>query len=227
MSAVLDIPLQLALLLHLAAAGSEPALRQAESVAPAALTRMEAQRFGYTQRRWLDVMRLHGAAAGYERFAGRIFRTRSGLVYVPVPSERAAIEAKQSDPAAVLTLTREAALANAVWLGGELGRGPTADELYLAHIAAREEALALVRAGNSDAGRSASELAPQAALAHPHIFFAGTRARTVGEVQKLVVQELVKAERVADLKTRRAALDNWVTTTTRLRADGMVVTAER
>lgn len=226
-SSVLDIPLQLALLLQLAAAQPDGVAGQAGIVAPVGLTQSEARRFGYTHDRWLDVMRLHGGAAGYERFAARIFRTRSGLVYVPVARERLVIAAQQNDPAAVLSLTREAATANAMWLGRELGRAATADELYLAHIAAREEALALVRAGNSDAGQSASQLAPQAALAHPHLFFSGTRARTVGEVQKLVVQELVKAERLADLRARRAALDNWATTTTRWATGSTAMTMNR
>ncbi len=192
MSSLLEIPAQLALILHLAAGGT--ALPHGDARLAAAQTKFGVQGFGLTEDRWLDVLHLHGAATGHGQLAARIFRTRSGLVYVPVAHDRALLLARAKDPVVLLNVTREAASANAVWLRAELGRSPSAAELYLAHIATRHEAQALIAAQGPQLVRAASELAPVAALAHRSLFFAGTRALTVAEVQRHVELALLRAE---------------------------------
>ncbi|MFM9940137.1 MAG: hypothetical protein ACKVP7_11650 [Hyphomicrobiaceae bacterium] len=199
MSSVFEIPLQLALVLQLAAV--DPASLTMAGAEPPVPSRVSTEAFAYSDQRWFDVVSLHGARAGQGRLAARIFRTRSGLVYVPLDAERREIAHKRSETAVVVAVTRFAAADNAAWLAQELGRAPTADELCLAHLASRAEAMALITAGRDvtafDSARPASEFAPAAALEQPALFFAGTRARTVLEVQRQIVAALRRAEQQA------------------------------
>ncbi len=195
MSAVFEIPVQLALILQLAAV--DPSAVTVASSERQVVARPAAVAFGYSEARWFDVLHRHGASAGQGRLAARIFRTRSGLVYVPDVSERMAIAAKRTEAAVVLPVARQAAAANAFRLSQDLGRTATAEELLLAHLASHTEAMALISAASDvsapDSARAASEIAPEAALALPVLFFAGTRARTVLEVQRHIGQALLRA----------------------------------
>lgn len=192
MSSLLEIPVQLALILQLAAA--DPAAMRQMSGGGGTVQAATTREIVYTDERWLDVLERHGADIGEGPLAARIFRTRSGLVYVPVPAERASLLGRRQDAAIVHSVTRQAAAANADWVSTLTGRQATPAELYLAHIARRSEARALINAEGRDLVRPAAELAPETAAAHRRLFFAGTRALTVAEVQRHVELALQRAE---------------------------------
>lgn len=223
MSSVFEVPVQLALLLQLAAADPS-ALPAAPLAAAAAATsierRIEMRGFAYSEARWLTLMHRHGRAVGLEALADRIFRTRTGLIYVPVASERAAIATRRTDAAVALAIAGAAARDNAERLTSRLGRAPTPVELCLAHIADEAEASALIDAATREPSRAASELAPVAALAHPALFFASVRARSAGEVRSLVDEALLRADHRAALQAAQAPRDAapapaWATTVRR------------
>lgn len=216
MSSAFEISLPLALILQLAAANPQ-AVSDAEAPRH---KRIEVSSFALTDARKLDVLSRHGAEAGEGRLSGRIFRTRSGLVYVPVESERSAIEARLRDALLIERLVRRAASRNAQWLAGELERPATARELFLAHVAPRAEALTLIRAHERDGSRLASEIAPEAALDYPDLFFAGTRPRSVADVSRLIEAALARAD-AAPVASRMPSCGTagWCTIVTEPRPD--------
>ena len=215
MSSLLDISVPLALILQLAAAdpgAGEPPREHAIASCAAAGS------ISYSDGRWLDVLQRHGAEVGEGMLAGRVFRTRSGLVYVPVAEERAAVLARRRDGALVHSLTRLAASSAAAWIAAETGRRASMVDLYLAHIAPRSEARALIAAVASDLVRPASELAPETALAHRSLFFAGSRAVSVAELQRhvdLAVQRALRDARQTPDTSGSCGDDGWKTVTVR------------
>lgn len=216
MSSLFEISLPLVMILQLAAAEPQ-ALGERESPPH---KRIDVSAFALTEARKLDVLKRHGADAGEGHLSGRIFKTRSGLVYVPVARERAAIEARFRDPRLVEDLVRRAAVANALWLEKELERPATARELFLAHVAPRAEALALIKAHERDGGRPASELAPSAALDYPDLFFAGLHPRSVADMSRLIEIELARAEAApAAGRTPRCGRAGWCTIVTEARRE--------
>lgn len=203
MSAIFEISLPLALLLSIAA--GDPVSATADPDA-----RPDISAYAVSERRWLEMMSRHGAEVGQGALSGRIFRTRSGIVYVPVERERQAIWAlrKVSDVAG--PIVQRAAEANARWIAETLGRPASARELYLVHVASRGEGLALITAVGAQAKRPAAELAPEAARSLPALFFAGARPRTVAEVSLLVEIELAgAARRLAARKHEACKGDGW------------------
>ena len=189
MTLLFEISLPLAMILQLAAVDPRE-LVERESLSH----RIDASAYALTDARKLDLLKRHGADAGEGHLSGRIFTTRSGLVYVPVARDRAAIDVRLRDSRLVERLVRHAAIANAQWLAAELKRPATIRELFLAQVAPRAEALALIKAHERDAGRPARALAPAAALDYPELFFARTGARSVADVSRLIEIELARAE---------------------------------
>ena len=216
MSSVFEISLHLALILQLASANPQ-AVGETEALRH---KRIDVSSFALTDARKLDVLSRYGVEVGEGRLSGRIFRTRSGLVYVPMESERAAIEARLRDALLVERLVRRAASANARWLAGELERPATARELFLAHVAPRAEVLTLIRAFERDGSRLASEIAPEAALGYPDLFFAGTRPRSVADVSRLIEAALARAD-AAPVVSRMPACGalGWCTIVTEARPE--------
>lgn len=178
MSSVLEVPIQLALAMALAMAPDDT--RQHLPGVLAAAARSSA--LVYNDSDWVRAVEAHGAAAGQARLARRIFRTSAGRIYVPVEQDRAHILALRADTAVVLRIASEAARANAKALAHRLGREPSLSELYMVHTLGVDVAHALLGAATHEPARRAAEIAPQAALAHPEIFFQQGKLRTVMQV---------------------------------------------
>lgn len=194
-SAAVDVPRVLLLAIRLALDPVSPAgdeLTTSKSVcstgglteqiaAEARRTTIQGER-AYSDTRWFDSIRRHGATAGVGDLAARVFATSSGRVYVPVAKERAEILALRRDPMTVFRVTLAATCANAQTWARATGRAATAPDLALAHVAGIDDALRMARAPERDRNGAASELLPTTALEQPGLFFEGTKPRSVDDV---------------------------------------------
>ncbi len=205
MSAVFEVPAKLAVLLQLLAgdpAAKGDALPPPVAAVERAEQRIEASGFAFSEDRWIEALHEHGPDAGQRHLSQRIFRTRSGIVYVPLDADRDAISAARSDPRIAVPIARAAAATHAEYLSWSLGRRVTDIELMLAHLAGHAEAGVLIETSSRTPQRAASEAAPRAALAHPGLFFDGTRARSSGEVVRHVAVALARARQRAGGEVR-------------------------
>jgi hypothetical protein len=187
-SAVLEVPVVLAIALSLAAnaAGGEAARTPAPPPSASALTRAgdpDPLRFG--EQAWLAAVRSVGTAAGLAAEQARIFKTSGGRYYVPSAEERTQILALRAEPATAAAVAHVMALANARSFAARAGRPARAGDLAIAHLLGLEAAIRIAAAAESAPETAAASAAPAEAFAHPAIFFAGTRARSAGEVQAL------------------------------------------
>ncbi len=81
------------------------------------------------------------------------------------------------------------------------------------------KSLTLIRAFERDGSRLASEIAPEAALGYPDLFFAGTRPRSVADVSRLIEAALARAD-AAPVVSRMPSLRRfagWCTIVTEAR----------
>lgn len=193
MSSVLDIPLHLALALVLANGASLPERVDRRVLAPQVIAAAPVRRpdFGYDEERWLGAVRRHGRAAGLDDLAGRVFQTGSGRIYAPVEADRKAILALLAEPAVVARVAMAGARADGEHLTVLLARAPTPAELYAAHLLGIEAATVLLQLADGPS-RPAAETLPQAALAHPALFFRGTRPRTAPEILREIELALAR-----------------------------------
>lgn len=185
MSPLVEIPMHLALAIQLAAASPvEPASAPLE--APPAGAIVNTGDAGLTDEAWLQSLREFGAAAGYGALAGRIFATSSGRVYVPVGADRHAIRALKQNVGAVSRIVTAATRARSERLAALLGRPALLSELYIAHLLGTDRAARLLAKSARQPRTPAAELMPEAALAHPAVFFVSGRLATSAEtVRKL------------------------------------------
>ena len=142
---------------------------------------------------WLQGVRSYGAALGLGVYAARIFATRSGQVYVPIPAERRAILALRHQPNLEASLAHQIAANNAVVLSTVLGEPATAGDLALAHYIGAEAAVRLLESAEREPQQPASEIAPAAALGHPSLFFQGRRPRSVEALRRSVREAIARA----------------------------------
>ena len=193
MSSAVDIPLQLALALVLANGAPLPERIDRRVLEPHAGITIRARRvdFGYDEQRWLGAVLRHGRAAGLDDLAARVFRTGSGRIYAPVEADRQAILALLAEPAVVARVAMAGARADGDHLAVLLARDPTPAELYVAHLLGIEAAATLLQLAD-EPSRPAAEALPQAALAHPALFFRGTRPRTVPEILREIELALAR-----------------------------------
>lgn len=185
---------------------------------------------GFSEAMWIAALHRHGASVGEGALAARIFQTRSGLLYVPSPLDRQAIRSKQRDPATAIAVARAAAQAHARRLHAHLGRPATPLELCLAHLAGAREGDALIAAAASS--RPAGEIAPQAALTHPALFFDAARPRSVKALVATVQAALLRAgRRATTVAIGRPATGSdskgWITVTVRSSAPSRLRQAGR
>ena len=178
MSSVLEVPIQLALAMALALAPDATRQQLPGVLAVAA----KSPAVVYSDTDWVRAVQAHGAAAGQARLARRIFRTSAGRIYVPVEQDRARILALRADAAVVLRIASEAARSSAKLLAHRLGREPSLSELYMVHTLGVDVAQALLSAASHEPARRAAEIAPEAALAHPALFFQQGKLRTAAQV---------------------------------------------
>lgn len=193
MSAVLDIPMQLALVLMLALGQPAGEAREPGDMTVVAMRAAPANPLAFSRSSWLDAMGQMRADKRFARYAGRIFRTSSGEVYVPVERERREIEALRSDAMIARYVAEAFARANAAALKDVLGRAPAASDLYLAHLAGPRVAAQFRQQLGRDARAIAATALPELAEAVPALLFADDRALTLAEVATALDANLSRA----------------------------------
>jgi hypothetical protein len=202
--ALVDVSRELVLLIGLALApGGLHADFQPALVRP-------LDRLGFTEQSWLECLSHEGAGIGLAPTAARIFKTSAGRYYAPVPSEHAEILAMQADA----SIAQRCLVARAARLGGSitgsLARPATVSDVYLAHAIGIEPALRLLRAAEAAPSRLVTHVLPTEALRRPDLFFDHGRARTVGDVGRLLKLAMARASggdavRLSSNATRRRA----------------------
>ena len=121
--------------------------------------------FQFIDSTWLDMVRRHGADHGLGQYAQAL---QSGSVDA---STRADILALRTDPELSACMAGELTRENATALTAQLGRAPSAGELYAAHVLGSKGAARLIQAAQQGAP-NASALFPREAAANRSIFFA-------------------------------------------------------
>lgn len=152
MSSLFDIPAQLAMLLSLAAstASYEPADAGllARAVAPSAVA---VEPLGgpmrFSERAWLQA--LYDNPGQSDGHASSVFVTTSGRYYVPTAADRSKILDARNDAPLATKVARAAAERHAAVLHAALRRGPTAAELYIAHILGSASAIIFLKAADA------------------------------------------------------------------------------
>ncbi len=120
--------------------------------------------FQFVDSTWLDMVRRHGAQHGLGQYAATL---ESGHVDA---ATRRDILALRNDPEISALMAGELARENASALQAQLGRPPSAGELYAAHVMGAGGALHLIQAAAGGAS-DASALFPREAAANHGLFY--------------------------------------------------------
>lgn len=188
---VLEVPQNIALALGLAstATGADynyllhTAYRESKFESHArARTSSAVGLFQFIEETWLRTLKSEGGKFGLGDYSRRIFKTRSGRHYVPDAAARQEILALRRDPRIASLMAGVFARNNADRLASEIGRKPTAGELYLAHFLGVSDAIRLIKLVRSYPNRKAAREFPAAAKANRRIFYKGKQARTARQV---------------------------------------------
>ena len=196
-SSLLEIPQNIALALSLASSATgadydylvQTAYRESRFEAKAQAPTSSAQGlFQFIEETWLMTVKNDGARFGLADYAARIFKTRTGRHYVPDLKERKKILGLRRDPKISSLMAGVFARNNADRLAGDIGRKPTAGELYLAHFLGATDAIRMIKLARSRPNRKAATEFPKAAKANRRIFYDGKRARSARQVYLSLVR---------------------------------------
>jgi hypothetical protein len=139
--------------------------------------------FQFVSRTWLAAVARWGAKYGLAREAAAIRIGPAGRPYVVDPAMEPKILALRYDPDLAARLAAECAAENATILGSQLGRAPSARELYAAHLLGVNGAVRVIRAAAARPALAAAALLPAAATANPRLFYRpGGAPRSVSEL---------------------------------------------
>ena len=127
--------------------------------------------FQFTRGTWLDMMRRHGDALGFNNLASQIRESVSGRLSVGNENTEVQILGMRSDPEISSKFAALFAGENSKTMEAALGREAAPGELYLAHFLGAWGATALMTAAEQDPTKPASELLPAAAHANKSVFF--------------------------------------------------------
>lgn len=186
MGSLLDIPVQLLLVLSAALDGGGTAREVATAMpatpvaAIAAGDRANPYRFG--SEAFFDALAGLRADQRFATYGGRVFRTSSGVAYVPTVSEARKVLALRTEPVIARHVAQRYAAANALALAQRLGRPPRIADLYLAHRVGLRLAVDFnERLAQRPSALAAIEL-PDLDEAAPELLFAGERATTLADI---------------------------------------------
>jgi hypothetical protein len=148
-----------------------------------AKTSSAAGLFQFLDQSWLGVLKQHGAANGYGRYADMIQRSGNGRYHVSGGADaKATVMGLRLDPQAAAMMAGAYAADAAAYLKGRIGREPNAGELYSAHLLGPAGSAKLIEAVNTKPGASAVALFPAEANANRSIFYHGGQPASVGQV---------------------------------------------
>jgi hypothetical protein len=145
--------------------------------------------FQFVEQTWLGLIKSDGGQLGLGNYARAITTRGDGQHAVDDPATRQAILALRQDPAVASVMAGALTQRNREFLTAELGREPSASDLYAAHFLGARGAADLIRAAQTNPARPVATDFPDAAAANRPIFFDGAgRARGAGEVYTLLAQ---------------------------------------
>ncbi|HEY8567272.1 MAG TPA: lytic transglycosylase domain-containing protein [Beijerinckiaceae bacterium] len=145
--------------------------------------------FQFIEQTWLGMVKQEGPKLGLADQAAAIAARSDGTYAVADPQARQAILGLREDPKVASVVAGAFTQKNREALAAELGREPTAGDLYVAHFLGARGASGLIRAAQSNPSRAAASDFPDAAAANRSIFYDRSgRARGAGEVYAALAQ---------------------------------------
>ena len=138
--------------------------------------------FQFVEQTWMGVMKRHGAAHGYARYADLIQQGSDGRYAVAGEDARRTVMELRFDPGASAVMAGELAAEHAAYLRGRTGREPTGGELYAAHFLGAQGSAKLIDALSRAPTAKAADLFPDAANANRGVFYRNGQARTVAQL---------------------------------------------
>jgi hypothetical protein len=145
--------------------------------------------FQFIEQTWLGLMKSEGPKAGLPDLAQSIATRSDGTHRVDDPTTRQAILDLRQDPKVASVMAGALTQKNREALTADLGREPTATDLYAAHFLGARGAIELIRAAERSPDQPLASIFPEAAAANRSIFYDRQgRARGAGEVYALLSQ---------------------------------------
>lgn len=138
--------------------------------------------YQFINQTWLQSVAKWGSRHGLAREASLIRWDSRGRAYVAEASAERSILMLRFDPQLSARMAAESAAENAQVLGREIGRKPSAGELYAAHLLGPGGAVRLIRAAYTRPDLPAARLFPSAAASNPRLFYRSGRPRSVSEL---------------------------------------------
>ena len=143
--------------------------------------------FQFIEQTWLGLVKEEGPKLGLNRQASAIATRSDGTHVVSDPAARQAILNLRDDPKVSSVMAGAFTQRNRDVLAADLGRSPTAGDLYVAHFLGARGAAQLIKSAQQSPGRAAAPDFPDAAAANRSIFYDRSgRARGAGEVYALL-----------------------------------------
>jgi hypothetical protein len=143
--------------------------------------------FQFIEQTWLGLVKEEGPKLGLNKQASAIATRPDGTHVVPDPAARQAILSLRDDPKVSSVMAGAFTQRNRDTLAADLGRSPTAGDLYVAHFLGARGAAQLIRSAQQSPSRAAAPDFPDAAAANRSIFYDRSgRARGAGEVYALL-----------------------------------------
>lgn len=136
--------------------------------------------FQFIESTWLDMVRKYGDQHGLGAMASRI-SVSGGRPHVSDAALRKAILDLRYDPELSARMAGELARENAAALQGNLGRAPSAGELYAAHVLGPAGATKLIEAAERGAPNAAA-LFPREAAANRGLFYVDGAPRSAAQL---------------------------------------------
>jgi hypothetical protein len=212
LSSLLDVPVQLALLLSLAAstAGHDaPGANVVEST-PATVSFVSEPLEGpllFGERAWLRAVKAASGDAMVAEYAGRIFKTSGGRFYIPATDERRRILDARRDATLAERVARAYAETNAREMHAVLRREATAGDLYIAHLYGPEAAIALLKAAAEAPDALALERFPLLASDVAPSTGPSARTLTVGQLYGRLTAALREPPRLVAIGLKPSVAD--------------------
>ncbi len=171
--------------------------------------------FQFIEQTWLGTVREHGAEHGLKAYADAIQVGSNGRFKVADGALRREILALRKNPEAAALMAGEMTGDMRADMEGELGRGVSQGELYVAHFLGPKAATKLIRAAAENPDASAAQLFPQAAAANRSIFFAKNGdARSIATVAAALTRKHENVPQVSDTSLAEVRTTPWRGATT-------------
>lgn len=203
MSSIFDVPVQLMLVLSLAAATAEIESNGSRRVAATGNVtiavvgsgpRLQGP-FRFSSHIWLRALKATPSEKGLGALSDRIFRTSSGRLYVPAAAERRQILDARFNGAIAGRVARSFAEHNAQFLRPAIGRKVNAGDLYIAHLLGPERAAKLIKLASERPNADAVEYAPDIARVLSAAAYGRRAPRRLGDLYARLTRPLRDYER--------------------------------